>query len=97
MSAQRTQGSYSALRPSARLMRQHTSGGSRYIEGAIFTPYGMVFAYSDQSRFSGKGDGEGTQLRLQDGAVVHWRNYIRGYSERFLVTLAARFAKEMQP
>lgn len=62
--------------------------GEKWHYGTVRTPYGFVKVYSE--------DRATTMSIIHDGYEVS-RSYQQGFSHRALVTMAHRFAKEMQP
>lgn len=60
--------------------------GLDWIEGHVFTPGGIVAAFSQH---------DATSLHFVHGGRIYNRIYNRGFTERGLVTLAKRFAADV--
>lgn len=68
-----------------RLEKIKTDYGA-YIKGLIFTPHGIVEAYSDYDH---------TALFFVANGRCHSRRWPHGFQQRTLVTLAKRFARDV--
>ena len=68
-------------------MLNHSSSGVQS-QGTVFTPHGIVLVASDRAVGV-------TNLTVVHDGRARQRIIDKGYSERYLVTLAARFAAEV--
>ena len=62
--------------------------GEVWFDGSVRTPHGFVKVYSDEG---------GTSVSLIHDGYEVTRVWRRGFQQRALVTIARRFAEEMQP
>jgi hypothetical protein len=72
------------------LLTVHKDNG--YIEGCVATRWGFVKVYSQG--YAGDAKPVVTSLCIILNGLDYYRNIDAAYSERYLVTLAARFAEE---
>lgn len=70
--------------PSASGTLMENSGG--WVDGEVLTPLGIVSVYAQTNC---------TYLRFVVNGQLHLRTFSKQYSNRFIVTLADRFTKEM--
>jgi hypothetical protein len=69
-----------------RINTEEVEGHYKFKEGCVLTPQGIVQVYSQEGY---------TRMWFVYGGRTYGRHFNKGYSERYLATLAHRFAKEI--
>jgi vancomycin permeability regulator SanA len=67
-----------------------------YVEGSVFTDRGIVYVYSQGGVFDGVKDTPSTTLQIVLGGRLYSRTVDKRYTLRGLVTVANRFAQEVE-
>ncbi|KPU94735.1 hypothetical protein APR50_10680 [Variovorax paradoxus] len=84
-----TETTYRVVRTDGYGVHKHSNdNGDVWLEGVVRTPHGFLRVYSEERR---------TSISLIHDGYEVTRVWERGFQHRALVTLARRFAEEMQP
>lgn len=67
-----------------------------YLEGCVMTDRGIVYVYSQGGTFNGLTDSPHTSMQIVLGGRLYSREIHKRYTRRGLVTVANRFAQEVE-